>query len=138
MSNNLQNKWHPVDNSTTIGGIGSENGIILRDEEYLSDARITIERGGGSGTHPKVIAQYKKFPYAITMGIYGWTFYTWRLRNEQDAQKAFESIKLDIEKVVAVLSQNNGDFEMNYPLAREAFEELIENAEEFIRSLMSR
>jgi hypothetical protein len=138
MTEGLQNKWHPFKNGATIGDIGSENGIIIRDDEYLNYARISIERGGGSSTHPKVVAQYKKFPYAITLGIYDWTVYTFRLQNEQNSQKAFDSIKLDIEKVVAILSQNNGEFEANYPSARDAFEELIENAETFIRNSMSK
>ena len=56
--------WVAVENGATIGTLGSEGGVIERDEEHADGARITIEQGG-------TIA-----PYSITCGIYGWMFHT--------------------------------------------------------------
>jgi hypothetical protein len=50
--------WDKVENGTTIGQTGSENGQIIVDEEYKSSCRITLEKDG-------VVA-----PYSITCGIY--------------------------------------------------------------------
>ena len=44
------------------GGKGSENGIILQDEEYQEACRITLEK----------CSRY----YAITCGVYGAMFHT--------------------------------------------------------------
>lgn len=49
--------WTPFDGGATIGRIGSERGVIIRDSEHGRDARITLERGSTTA------------PYAITCGI---------------------------------------------------------------------
>lgn len=51
--------WQPMENGATIGTVGSEGGVILRDEEYYGAMRITLEQGGSTA------------PFAITCGIYG-------------------------------------------------------------------
>lgn len=51
--------WTKAEDGKTIGQVGSENGVIILDEEYLCASRITLERDG-------IIA-----PYSITCGVYG-------------------------------------------------------------------
>lgn len=48
-----------------VGREGSERGAILRGEESDAGARITPERGCAYG-----------IPFAVTCGIYGWSFHT--------------------------------------------------------------
>ena len=56
--------WYPFDKGVTVGQEGSEDGVILRDEEHPCEARITLER--------RVTAA----PFAITCGIYGCMLHT--------------------------------------------------------------
>jgi hypothetical protein len=56
--------WVPFDDGASIGERGSEDGVILRDDEYRGEARITLERDGGTA------------PFAITCGVYGWMVHT--------------------------------------------------------------
>jgi len=51
--------WNKIDNGSTIGTIGSENGEISRDEEHIAGARLTIEKGGDTT------------PFSITSGVTG-------------------------------------------------------------------
>jgi hypothetical protein len=66
--------WQLFEDGATIGQKGSEDGIILRDEEHDAGARITLERGCAHGV-----------PYAVTCGIYGWFFHTRLLGSEEEA-----------------------------------------------------
>ena len=56
--------WQPFENGGTLGQIGSEEGIIVHDEEHSLGARISLERD-------TIVA-----PFAITCGIYGWMLHT--------------------------------------------------------------
>lgn len=67
--------WHPVDGGATLGQRGSENGVILLDEEHELGARITLERDCNHG-----------IPFAVTCGIYGWFFHTRFLGTEAEAE----------------------------------------------------
>lgn len=49
--------WSSFDEGHSLGTRGSENGIILRDEEHIEGARITLERDGDNA------------PFSVTMGI---------------------------------------------------------------------
>lgn len=65
-------KWEPFEQGTTIGTTGSEEGEIIRDEEWKGAARITIERGGEIA------------PFAITCGMYdGWRTLVLRARRKK-------------------------------------------------------
>lgn len=55
-------QWYPFDDGATLGTVGSESGVILRDEEHPAGTRISLERGG------------RNAPFAITCGIYGGRF----------------------------------------------------------------
>jgi hypothetical protein len=67
--------WQPFDNGATIGQRGSEDGVVLRDEEHDLGARITLERDCSHGV-----------PFAVTCGIYGWFFHTRFLGSEAEAE----------------------------------------------------
>jgi hypothetical protein len=81
--------WKPFDNGATIGKCGSENGVIVRDEEHELGARITLERGGEIA------------PFAITCGIYGWMFHTCFVRLEAEAATEYGRMQ---EALAAILN----------------------------------
>ena len=88
--------WVPLDNGTTVGHRGgSENGIIVRDEEHDLGARITLERGADIA------------PFAITCGIYGWMFHTRFLGAEVDATAEFERMKDRLAEILAIIPHVN-------------------------------
>ena len=49
--------WYLFDDGKTIGQIGSENGTIIKDEDYKNSCRITIEKDGCTA------------PFSITCGV---------------------------------------------------------------------
>lgn len=72
--------WNPFDSGQTLGTIGSENGIIICDEEHSAGARITLERGGYA-------------PFAITCGIYGAMMHTAFASSEAEARTKYDQMK---------------------------------------------
>lgn len=48
--------WYSFDEGRSIGLRGTEEGVIIRDDEHPEGARITLERDG-------------RTPFAITCGI---------------------------------------------------------------------
>lgn len=38
--------WQPYKDGSTVGTIGTEQGIILRDEKHSEGARVTLEKNG--------------------------------------------------------------------------------------------
>jgi hypothetical protein len=73
--------WYPFDNGATLGHEGSEQGIILRDEEHPSEARITLERDGSIA------------PFVITCGIYGCMMHTRFFTLEAGASSQYDQMK---------------------------------------------
>ncbi len=67
--------WRSFDNGVTVGQLGSEGGIIVRDEEHEAGARITLERNCSRGV-----------PFSVTCGIYGWFFHTRLVGSEAEAE----------------------------------------------------
>ena len=51
--------WNPYDNGKTMGTTGVDNGVIINDEEFSNEARITLE----SGRHAQ---------YSISCGVCGY------------------------------------------------------------------
>lgn len=80
--------WENFDKGTSIGTSGSENGIIIRDEENSFGARITLEKDGSIA------------PYAITIGIYGIMFHTDFYSTLEHSENAFINFKTKIEKII--------------------------------------
>ena len=76
-----ENSWYPFDSGSTLGQKGSEDGVILRDEEHPLEARITLERDT-----PTV-------PYAITCGIYGSMVHTRFFSEEEEACVQYDRMR---------------------------------------------
>lgn len=75
--------WEPFDSGKTISEIGSEGGIILKDEE-MTGARITLEVDESDGK------------YSITCGIYGLMVHT-AFGGAQEASEKYTKMKQEIE-----------------------------------------
>lgn len=80
--------WLPYEDGKTISAQGSENGIIIKDEEHDNGAHITLERDCGN------------IPYAITCGIYGFMVHTAFASNHEEAEKKYENMKNDLQVVM--------------------------------------
>ncbi len=76
--------WYLVDNGATLGQRGSENGVIIRDEEHSRGARITLEQGSNIAL------------FSITCGIYGVMFHTRFFANEAEGRAAYNLMKPEI------------------------------------------
>lgn len=76
-------KWAPYNNGKSIGGLGSENGVILYDEEFDSGCRITLEK----------CDRY----HAITCGVYGAMVHT-VFCSSSDAEKTYEEMKSELSR----------------------------------------
>ena len=83
--------WETVDGGGTIGSTGSEQGEIIRDDEFQGSARITIERDGGIA------------PFAITCGVYGWMVHTRFFDTEQESLTQFEEMKSALTELVDLI-----------------------------------
>jgi hypothetical protein len=83
--------WHAFEKGKSVDHAGSEGGIIIRDEEHDEGARMTLERGG------------QVAPFAVTCGIYGWMVHTRFFGTESEAQSEFESMKVELSKIIATI-----------------------------------
>src|ERR1035438_8113917 len=86
--------WYPFEKGVTIGQKGSENGVIMRDEEHPQEARITLERDAQSA------------PFAITCGIYGCMLHTRFFKIESEAFTQYDSMKSALSALL--LTENEG------------------------------
>ena len=77
--------WRTIQNGMTIGKSGSENGIIIEDEEYSDSCRITRERC--------------KHYYAITCGIYGGMVHT-AFCSEEKYKQMYSDMKRDLQSFI--------------------------------------
>lgn len=73
--------WHPAEDGATVGKAGSEEGVVVRDEEHALGARITLERDA------------RIAPFAITCGIYGWMMHTRWFDEKAEAEAQYEQMK---------------------------------------------
>ncbi len=86
--------WYPFENGATLGQKGSEEGIILRDEEHPQEARITLER------------DTRTAPFAITCGIYGCMMHTRFFSLESEATSQYDTMKIAL--AVLLLTEVEG------------------------------
>lgn len=85
--------WTTYEDGTTLGQNGSENGIILKDEEYANSCRITLEK----------CAKY----CTITCGIYGSMMHT-AFCDETKSLDIYEMMKADLKAFIdSNLSRDN-------------------------------
>jgi hypothetical protein len=78
--------WKPYDSGKTRGTLGTESGVIVKDEEHADGARITIEKDGINA------------PFGITCGIYGLMFHTAFASNDAEAAGKYQAMKNEIER----------------------------------------
>jgi hypothetical protein len=83
--------WRAFEDGRTLGQRGSEEGVILRDDEHDDGARITLERDG------------LRAPLAITSGIYGWMLHTRFFSREAEAQQAFDDMQAALGRIVGAI-----------------------------------
>lgn len=74
--------WKALD---TIGTMGSESGVILKDEEYKDSCQITLEK----------CERY----YAITCGVYGAMVHT-AFYDEEDFADKYEAMKKELQDLI--------------------------------------
>lgn len=108
--------WQAYAAGSTIGQHGSENGEIIRDEELVEGARISLERNG-------TIA-----PYAVTCGIYGWMAHTRFFGSDREAEEQVDRMKTAIEGIVKAIPYS-GDPDVEVKRAR-----LVTLIEEFVEA----
>ena len=80
--------WHSFDNGASLGQQGSEQGIIVQDEEHRDGARITLERDGGAA------------PFSITCGIYGLFVHTAFASDEPEALQMYSAMKERLDLII--------------------------------------
>jgi len=81
--------WLSMDSGKTVGTRGSEEGVIVLDEEHASGARVTLERGGHNA------------PWSVTCGIYGGFLHTAFAASEAEGRTKYSGMKSDLEKIMA-------------------------------------
>lgn len=89
-------KWISYKAGSSIGGLGSENGTILYDEEFDGGCRITMEK----------CPRY----YAITCGVYGSMVHT-VFRGADDAKDTYDAMKLGLGKFMSTATNENEEAE---------------------------
>ena len=67
--------WVEYDNGKSIGKIGAEGGVILRDEEHARGGRVTLKQG-------------KAF-VSVSCHVYGWIDHTRFFNTLGEAQREF-------------------------------------------------
>ena len=106
--------WLPYEEGKTIGTTGSEEGVILRDEEYAGDIRITLEQGAGT------------IPFAITCGISGWMAHTCYCGDKDEADNVFEEMKVELTRIYDVIPyESDPDKEERRPKVIEEMQQFI-------------
>jgi len=81
--------WLPIIGGETIGTRGSEEGVIVLDEEHPSGARVTLERGGCTA------------PWSVTCGVYGAFMHTAFASCEADGRAKYSDMKAALEEIMA-------------------------------------
>ena len=79
--------WIKYNDGKEIGTIGTENGIIVLDDEYPGCARITVE-------------ECERY-HAITVGLYSSMLHT-AFSNKEEYEKMVSNMKKDIEEQYSV------------------------------------
>jgi hypothetical protein len=107
--------WQPFDSGQSIGQKGSEDGTILRDEEHIYGARITIERLG-----------HIRRRFSITCGIYGWMLHTRFFFSRIETQKAFEEMKDELAGILNLIPSVEEADDIKVEAVSKAISEFVE------------
>ena len=107
--------WYPFDGGRTLGGGGSESGIMLCDDEHEFGARISLERDA------------KTAPFAITCGIYDWMVHTRFFRHEEDARRDFAAMKQALDAILrSIPFKTDPDLDAKMRATTQQIEQFIE------------
>jgi hypothetical protein len=104
--------WEIFDQGFTINQLGSENGIIIRDEVFPDYSRITLEKDTPTA------------PFAITCGIFDWLVHTRYFASQKQADSEFELMKKELTRIVMLFSDAK-DESRNITLECKKFVELF-------------
>ena len=85
--------WQPSEKGATLGQTGSEEGIVVRDEEHSLGARITLERDA------------RVAPFAITCGVYGWMMHTRFFSSDAEAETQYDLMKDSLSALLEAAEQ---------------------------------
>lgn len=85
--------WHASEDGATLGQMGSEEGIVVRDEEHSLGARITLERDA------------RIAPFAITCGVYGWMMHTRFFSSDAEAETQYDLMKDSLSALLEAAEQ---------------------------------
>jgi len=109
--------WYAFDSGKSIGQLGSESGIVIKDEEHGDGARITLERDGLTA------------PFSITCGIYGWMVHTRFLGKKSEADREFERMRTDLTKIINLIPlTGDPEVEAKSRIVTESISEFVENS----------
>jgi hypothetical protein len=85
--------WQAAHGGSTLGMAGSEGGVIVRDEAWGEEARLTLEQDESRGFH------------AITCGVSGWMVHTRYFGDAAEAHAAFEEMKPALVELLSGLPE---------------------------------
>jgi len=85
--------WYPFQEGSTTGQSGSENGVIVRDEEHPLGARVTLESDSATA------------PFTITCGIYGWMVHTRFFSAKGEADAEYDSMRDALASILALVPE---------------------------------
>jgi hypothetical protein len=93
------NNWFVYGGGNTIGSVGAEGGLVLRDEEHELGARLTLKRG--------------ETYVSVSCSIYGWMDHTRFFGTVTDAQREYLLMKPPLTSMVEnILSDGKSDLKM--------------------------
>lgn len=93
------NNWFVYDEGSTIGSMGAEGGVVLRDEEHESGARVTLKRGSNY--------------VSVSCSIYGWMDHTRFFGTVIEAQREYVLMKPPLANMVEnILAAGKSDLKM--------------------------
>ena len=108
--------WYFFKNGESIGQTGSESGRILRDDEHVDGARVTLE-------------QVRNNRFTITCGIYGWMMHTRFFDSEANGQIGFEETKDELDKIIALIPTEDEANDENIRAAENAVSDFVERCQ---------
>ncbi|MBV5330965.1 hypothetical protein JZU69_00755 [bacterium] len=91
--------WFEYDDGRSIGSVGAEGGVILRDEEHESGARVTLKRGSSY--------------ISVSCNVYGWMDHTRFFGSLTEAQREYLLMKPSLANMVEnILAAGKSDLKM--------------------------
>jgi hypothetical protein len=91
--------WFAYDDGRSIGSMGAEGGVILRDEEHEAGARVTLKRGSSY--------------ISVSCNVYGWIDHTRFFSSVTEAQREYVLMKSSLGNMVEnILLAGKSDLKM--------------------------